>query len=139
MRDQAVINEKIRQRALERKANGTLKIPKPFKKGYDPRRAILTDADRLRGGLSRKKHFEEQFKILPFEKLGIENKRKKILLEQNYKCLHCHNDRWFGKKIVLELDHIDGNHSNYNKKNLRCLCPNCHSITVTWRRRKKAV
>jgi len=41
---------------------------------------------------------------------------------------------------ALELDHIDGNNKNNTLKNLRWLCPNCHSMTSTWRgRNKKAV
>ena len=41
------------------------------------------------------------------------------------------------KPIVLELEHIDGNHSNNERENLEAICPNCHSQTDTWRGRNK--
>ncbi len=34
---------------------------------------------------------------------------------------------WNGKKLVLEIDHIDGNFLNNRFENLRFMCPNCHS------------
>lgn len=38
---------------------------------------------------------------------------------------------WNGKHLVLQLDHIDGNHNNWKLENLRILCPNCHTQTPT--------
>lgn len=37
---------------------------------------------------------------------------------------------------TCELDHIDGNPENHNLDNLRILCPNCHSLTKTYRFRR---
>lgn len=50
-----------------------------------------------------------------------------------YKCKICGNKgEWNGKPLVLQLDHIDGNHTNHSIDNLRFLCPNCHSQTDTY-------
>lgn len=38
-------------------------------------------------------------------------------------------------KHLTEVDHIDGNAENCSPCNLRILCPNCHSMTPTFRRR----
>ena len=35
--------------------------------------------------------------------------------------------------IPLEIDHIDGNSENNSEENLRLICPNCHSLTSTYR------
>lgn len=56
---------------------------------------------------------------------------KEGLLE--YRCAICGNEGiWNNKKLVLQLDHIDGDHSNNSIENLRFLCPNCHSQTDTY-------
>ena len=46
---------------------------------------------------------------------------------------------WNNKPITLQLDHINGDHSDNRLENLRVLCPNCHSQTSTFgtRRLKK--
>jgi hypothetical protein len=72
-----------------------------------------------------------------FETLSYERLKKRIVLEQNGKCNHCGIDSWNGKPITLELEHKDGNHSNNQRSNLECICPNCHSQTETWRGRNK--
>lgn len=50
-----------------------------------------------------------------------------------YRCKECNRDEWLGKKLGLELDHINGDKSNNTKENLRWLCPNCHSATSNFR------
>ena len=49
-----------------------------------------------------------------------------------YKCAKCSLSEWLGNKIVLQLDHINGDHYDNRIHNLRLLCPNCHSQTVTF-------
>ena len=43
---------------------------------------------------------------------------------------------WNGEPLTLHLDHIDGIRKNATIRNLRLLCPNCHSQTSTYSRTK---
>ena len=55
-----------------------------------------------------------------------------------YECLWCSNNgTWREIDINLQLDHIDGDPTNHVESNLRWLCPNCHSQTLTFGRRKR--
>ena len=61
---------------------------------------------------------------------------KRYLFEKyNNKCARC---GWgeintYTNNIPLEIEHIDGNYKNNNEKNLILLCPNCHSLTSTYK------
>lgn len=82
-------------------------------------------------------------KRIPLEEILVENSvyqnisRLKIRLVNEklmeYKCALCDNDgTWMDQELVLQLDHINGNNRDYRLKNLRFLCPNCHSLTNTY-------
>ena len=75
----------------------------------------------------------------PFENIGWDVQREIVLSEQNHCCNKCGLSEWLGVTLSLEVDHIDGNNQNNNRENLEGLCPNCHSITPTWRGRNKPV
>lgn len=63
---------------------------------------------------------------------------KNYLIEQRgYACEVCKMETWMDKKITLEVDHIDGHHYNNTEDNLRLICPNCHSQTVTYKNKNK--
>jgi 5-methylcytosine-specific restriction endonuclease McrA len=60
--------------------------------------------------------------------------RRFLIEEVGYTCSRCDNPgEWQGETLSLEVDHIDGNRDNNLPSNLRFLCPNCHSLTPTWR------
>jgi len=71
---------------------------------------------------------------IPFENLSRVKKRERLFREANFTCPNCGFDkrRPCGRH-VLEIDHIDGNHRNESRNNLRVLCPNCHALTPNFR------
>lgn len=85
----------------------------------------------------------KQIKLVqPLKKILVKNstyqshKLKLRLLKENYlthMCYKCNNTTWLNQPIALELEHIDGNHSNNELTNLTLLCPNCHAQTSTYR------
>lgn len=50
-----------------------------------------------------------------------------------HRCVTCNQTEWLEKPIPLELDHINGDNTDNRIENLRCLCPNCHTLTDTYR------
>lgn len=86
-------------------------------------------------------------KWLAGEELGYTGKAKQIKSFVRY---HLHKTRgtacslcgWDERhpddgSVLTEIDHIDGNAENCAPSNLRILCPNCHSMTPTFRARNK--
>lgn len=61
---------------------------------------------------------------------------KKRLIQSKiipHKCAACGlGSKWQGKKLVLQLEHKNGDSSDNRLKNLCFLCPNCHSQTPTF-------
>lgn len=58
--------------------------------------------------------------------------RNYLIYENNNTCSSCGLQDWNDKPLTMHCDHIDGNRNNNDIKNLRLLCPNCHSQTDTW-------
>lgn len=56
--------------------------------------------------------------------------KEKIL---DNKCSECGVGPWWNyKPLVLQMDHINGNNRDHRIENLRILCGNCHSQTITY-------
>lgn len=78
-----------------------------------------------KGNQNTNKNWDE----VPFEKLGRDKRRERLLKEANNSCTMCNfsQTRKDGTSI-LQIDHIDGNKKNNCRKNLQVLCPNCHAV-----------
>ncbi len=64
---------------------------------------------------------------------------KYLFSKYDSKCARCDWSRVhpLTGRIPLEVDHIDGNSANNSESNLVLLCPNCHSLTSTFRNLNK--
>lgn len=51
-------------------------------------------------------------------------------------CEECGISEWNGKKLILQLHHINGDHNDNRLENLQILCPNCHSLTENFSNKK---
>jgi len=67
---------------------------------------------------------------------GVSGHIRRYLFEKyDSKCSRCGWDtpNPFIDKLILEIEHIDGNSVNNNEDNLDLICPNCHSLTPTYK------
>ncbi|HEX2620915.1 MAG TPA: helix-turn-helix domain-containing protein [Phototrophicaceae bacterium] len=65
------------------------------------------------------------------------HRKIRLLKDRACKCESCGLTEWLGQPIKLELHHVDGNSDNNVGENLQLLCPNCHSLTLTYRAKNK--
>lgn len=134
---------KTKRQEINKKVSETLKgrpthTTNGFKKGFDSRRKKFSEEERLKGVKVRLSNIQTFYLTASWDELPLAEKRRRVLKEQNGKCKKCGtNPMWQDEELVLELDHIDGNNKNNDKDNLRILCPNCHSQTPTYRRKKR--
>lgn len=98
----------------------THKSRKPFLRSKKSAEEILIKTERSKGRAD-----------------GRQLKRACLESGLKYKCQICNlKPIWNKKKLTLEIDHINGDWSDNKLKNLRFLCPNCHSQTTTCSKNK---
>lgn len=58
-----------------------------------------------------------------------------LIKEHGTSCMECGWNKInpTSNKVPIELEHIDGNSKNNKIDNLKLLCPNCHSLTPTYK------
>ncbi len=67
--------------------------------------------------------------------LDFRQYKKYLIHKHGEECMEC---GWgetnpYSSKVPIELEHIDGDGSNNSLDNLKLLCPNCHSLTPTYK------
>jgi hypothetical protein len=59
--------------------------------------------------------------------------RRYVIERDKHQCVICgQGEIWNDKPLVLEIDHIDGDHKNNRPENLRTVCRHYHSQTDTF-------
>lgn len=95
------------------------------------------ECSRIRNGRKVAKQSVVDRHQADFDSLHFDTRRKIVIAEQTGICSSCGLSEWLGKPLTLEIDHINGDHSDHRRENLTGVCPNCHSLTPTWRGRNK--
>lgn len=131
------INEILRHFGLSGSAFYTLKS-RLIQDGFD----LTCFSNRTKMNRSESVISNPDWKPKPLSEYMIENSsysrktlKSRIIKEGllPYKCNVCKCDPvWNGEPLVLILDHINGIRNDHRKENLRFLCPNCNSQTITF-------
>ncbi len=116
-----------------------------YKRSYYPKplkNRILTDGLDISHFKHKPTRSPSPTQKTPIEEFLVANRHvnsspfKKRLLREGILaeiCALCKiGPKWNGKDLVLQLDHINGDHKDNRLSNLRILCPNCHTQTSTF-------
>jgi len=120
----------------------TLERQGPLKIRERQERARLTllhtlETTREQRRQARNARWLSKIEATSFVELSPESQRTIVCRDQQGACNHCKLTEWRGHPIILELEHRDGDRTNNTRENLEAICPNCHSLTATWRGRNK--
>lgn len=94
----------------------------------------------FRGQPKQRRVASEVLVVRPSGSTRVKRELLKRAMTENgvpYECACCGlAPQWQGQTLTLAVDHINGDWLDNRLANLRFLCPNCHSQTSTWCRRK---
>lgn len=100
------------------------------------------DFSKMKENAQKKEHvneipFGEVFKKgTNYSSSLLRNKLIKAGIKTFKKCEECGITEWNGKPIIIQLHHKDGDRTNNELDNIAELCPNCHSQTENYSRKK---
>jgi predicted nucleic acid-binding Zn ribbon protein len=80
-------------------------------------------------------HIFVMYKKISENKASSKTIRRYLIENYGYKCMECgwcEINKVTGK-VPIELEHIDGDSENNSLENVKLLCPNCHSLTPTYK------
>jgi len=101
----------------------------------------LTRFDGIRGTGGGKNWLGAEHHLRTKQARGKLGALRKSLLEcgRPHLCEKCGlGPEWNGERLVLQLDHKNGDRFDDREENLRFLCPNCHSQTPTFAGRNRS-
>ena len=110
---------------------------KGFQRGFDVRRRPFNEKDWLKAVEACNKKRQKFYETASWDDLPLREKKRRVYKDQCGKCLICGINEWLGKPLILEFDHINGDHYDNAKHNVRYLCANCHSQTPTYRNKRR--
>ncbi len=141
---EAVITSRSKRQVLKklglREAGGNYSQVEKYIKEYRLNTSHFTGYAWSRGLTGIGKPFLSLAEILTINSSYQSYKLKLRLFAAGLKNQKCEECGWAKKsndgRIPLELDHVNGCRTDNRIENLRILCPNCHSLKPTHRRRK---
>lgn len=88
--------------------------------------------------LERTIRLVESGELLHQMEVSIRRHMRRYLLHKNGNiCSICNTSEWFGNKIPLVCDHIDGDSTNSNITNFRLICCNCDALLDTYKSKNR--
>jgi len=131
-KDRLEINKKI---SISLKGKG-FHGGRPFEKGH---KSYWNEVSHKKASETRIRNIKNFIYNSSWENLGYSQKRVRVLYEQKGKCNNCGLITWGNSKLSLEYHHKDGDSCNNVRNNVEFLCPNCHSQTKTYCRKKSSL
>ena len=59
--------------------------------------------------------------------------RQYLIAKMGTSCQICGITKWRDQPVPIVMDHIDGDSTNWNRGNLRLICPNCDALLPTYK------